>query len=73
MRSSPCAMPPLCVKVAEVVLVGCLLGGGDRRWHVLQVFHSNGDLLIEHDRIHEDPVYVCRVLRDGLSKGPHEG
>lgn len=73
----PCAMPPLSVRLTKVVLVECQRGEGDLRRVVLQVFHPSGELLAEHDRIHEDPVYAAYFLRDGLAKrgakGPHEG
>ncbi|KQX34671.1 hypothetical protein ASD05_25800 [Variovorax sp. Root434] len=76
-HSLPCAMPPLSVRVAEVVLVECQRGEGELRRSVLQIFHPNGDLLAEHDRIHEDPVYASYFLRDApanlCAKGPHEG
>lgn len=75
MNASPVAMPPLSVKVAEVVLVEGQRGEGDSLRPVLQVFHPDGELLAEHDRIHEDPVYASYILRESLeqrkaTKGP---
>jgi hypothetical protein len=70
-------MPPFSVRVAEVVLVECQRGEGELRRDVLQIFHPNGDLLAEHDRIHEDPEYASYFLREAReklgAKGPHEG
>jgi hypothetical protein len=57
------AFPPLAVRVVEVVLVDCQRGDGDLRRDVLQVFSKTGDLLAEHDRIHDDPVYAAYFLR----------
>jgi hypothetical protein len=69
-------MPPFSVRVAEVVLVECQRGEGDMRRDVLQIFHPNGNLLAEHDRIHQDPEYASYFLRDARAqpagKGPNE-
>lgn len=77
MSSLPCAMPPFSVRVAKVVLVQCQRGEGDMRRDVLQIFHPNGNLLAEHDWIHEDPVYASYFLREGRFKpaedSPNEG
>ena len=67
--STPCAMPPLSVRVEQVVLVQCQRGEGDSRRDVLQIFHLNGDLLAEHDRIHEDPEFASHHLRQTLANG----
>ncbi|CAN7581523.1 hypothetical protein [Variovorax paradoxus] len=66
-REMPCAMPPLSVRVEKVVLVQCQRGEGDSRRDVLQIFHLNGDLLAEHDRIHEDPEFASYHLRETLA------
>ncbi len=34
------------------------------RRDVLQIFHPDGNLLAEHDWIHEDPEYASHYLRD---------
>lgn len=67
-RGMPCAMPPLSVRVEKVVLVQCQRGEGESRHDVLQVFHLNGDLLAEHDRIHEDPEFASHHLRETLAR-----
>ncbi len=72
-RSMPCAMPPLSVRVEKVVLVQCQRGEGESRRDVLQIFHLNGDLLAEHDRIHEDPEYASYHLRKSLDSGRQLG
>lgn len=66
-RGMPCAMPPLSVRVQKVVLVQCQRGEGESRRDVLQVFHLNGELLAEHDRIHEDPEFASHHLRETLA------
>ncbi len=58
---------PLAVRVVEVVLVDCQRGEGDLRRDVLQVYSKSGDLLAEHDRIHDDPVYAAYFLRDRVT------
>lgn len=73
MNSLPCAMPPLSVWVAELVVVECQRGEGELRRTVLQIFHPNGDLLAEHDRIHEDPVYASYFLREAREKVSGKG
>ena len=67
-RDMPCAMPPLSVRVEKVVLVQCQRGERDSRRDVLQIFHLNGDLLAEHDRIHEDPEFASHHLRETLAR-----
>lgn len=47
MSSSPCAIPPLSVKLVEVVLVECQRGAGQLRWDVLHIFHAS-DLFAGH-------------------------
>ena len=73
MNLMPCAMPPFAVRVAEVVLVECQRGEGDLRRDVLQIFHPNGNLLAEHDRIHEDPEYASYFLREAREKASGKG
>jgi hypothetical protein len=58
--------PPFAARVAEVVLVEGQRGSGDTLRSVLQVWSKAGDLLAEHDRIHEDPVYAACYLRETL-------
>ena len=54
---------PLTARAAKVVLVTFFRGEGDMRREVLQVFAEDGELLAEHDAIHEDPVYASYFLR----------
>ena len=66
-RDMLCAMPPLSVRVEKVVFVQCQRGEGEFRRDVLQIFHLNGELLAEHDRIHEDPEFASCHLRETLA------
>ena len=56
-------MPPHSVRVLEVALVDCERGEGELKRSVLQVWSKQGDLLAEHDGIHDDPVYASHFLR----------
>lgn len=54
--------------MAEVVLVSCERGEGVLRRSVLQVWSKDGDLLAEHDSIHDDPIYPAHFLRDHIDE-----
>ncbi len=67
--AAPSAEPASCceptsVHVAQVVLVRCERGAGQYRTQVLQVYSFEGDLLAEHDYIHEDPIYPAYFMRE---------
>lgn len=58
---------PLSARAVKVVLVTFFRGEGDMRREVLQVFAEDGELLAEHDAIHEDPVYASYFLRERVT------
>ncbi|WP_423933213.1 hypothetical protein [Comamonas sp. 23] len=65
------SFPPNGVRVTEVVIVECQRGEGELRRDVLQVYSKDGQLLAEHDAIHEDPVYASYHLRRQLGERMH--
>lgn len=67
MSEFPCAVPPHSVHVVELVLISCQRGQGAALRNVTQVWTKDGDLVAEHDHIHDDPVYASHFLREALA------